>query len=450
MDPPTKERLLGEDPSVGGNQGGQYGYAVPQPGGMMMQQPVAGYALPYGYYPDQNGNSIPYAQPVAMDAAGNPIGPAAVAGGGPTPQYYYPVQPPSSAAAAVGFGQQAYAIGQQQMPPPGYGFGGGAAPLAIPVPLATPAVCAHDHHHHHHQEPPKQQKQKKKEERPGLRWYVFPLLLSHNLLHYAVLALSITFVVRVQDLVNPLCDPNDCGFMGCDFIDAKCSTKGKQLTHGLIADEFGDDECCAFPQDIPLISESKTAWAVGISGTVIGWVAAVLGPLIFMCFVKCGQSSFSNHGGDPPNPLSMRLPVVGAAYTYSRLEDEHERRVAEEARRRQEGHDHHHADDDHDNTMPSYARAGSEKYKWRTLSVYSSLALFDSLVRDVLLLAAGLLWSTKAETVFASSTIGAGYTNASFQWKSIVAFGTYLFAAAAASLGVNMALRSHAVMQRKG
>ena len=293
----------------------------------------------------------------------------------------------------------------------------------------------------------------------GVRRCVYPLLLAHNLLHWAVLAATVVFILRVADLAGPLCDVNGCGLGGCDSDFDKCSDKNKSLTQGVTDDGMGDFTCCALKADVPFVSAARTAWATGIAACVVGWLCLLLGPAIIACRQRgiccCRLGGGSGGGADggaaraPLSPFLLRVPVLGASYAY---------RAYRRAARLGGGGG---GDDGECCEEASVeAAAAARKARLRALwSLLSSTALADSLGRDVLLTTAGALWVWHAEGAWvgtsaaAAAAGGAGggggsqpFATGPLRWTGPTAFGSVVFAASGASLVSGLCLRSRAIL----
>lgn len=294
-----------------------------------------------------------------------------------------------------------------------------------------------------------------------------PLLLAHNLLHWALVAGAVYFVVHTKDTVDPLCDINGCGLMGCDFPDAKCAVRGDVITAGISDDGFGDHSCCAHKGDVPFVTAATTTWAVALAGCVLGAVGAAVGPLLARARLRRAAARASDsvgadalHARDAAvSPLSLRLPIIGAAYAYSHLGQPQQQQQGA-------GSGGGIAVDGSvllatDGGFASLDSDGGER-KPRAgtvalLRVLSLTLLCDSLVRDLLLLGAGSHWLLSAEPAWANSSAAAAAASdddatgsGSVQWRGPVAPGTWLAVGAAASLVTTLALRSWAVTSARG
>jgi hypothetical protein len=456
-------------------------------------QPPAYFTPPYGAPPGASGGYAP--------AGAGGYAPAGAGGYAPQPPAYG-VQPVAQHLYGGGGDPMPYWQQQQQQQQQQPQL----APMAVAVPLMPPPQpvpalapggepdCCHsddddsdsDGGGHGGDASRRERRRRRRAQRERDRGsgrrpcLALPLLLAHNLLHWALVVGGVAFVVHTKEMTDPLCDMNGCGMLGCDFPGAKCSTHGYVITDGIATDGF-THACCAAKGDVPFVTAATVCWSVGVAACVLGAVGAVFGPLLARARLRWAAGRTGSSAGADTlhardalvSPPSLRLPIVGAAYAFSHMGapqiglggNKHggsggaigvdgsvllasvsdgggggfvSPTTADDAA----------ASD----APPRKPRAGSGSL----LRVLSLTLLYDSLVRDLLLLGAAGHWVLAAEPAWAASSAEAHATDddatspGGLQWRGPASLGTWLAAGAAASLATTLALRSWAVASTRG
>lgn len=144
--------------------------------------------------------------------------------------------------------------------------------------------------------------------------------------------------------------------------------------------------------------------------------------------------------------MSMRLPVIGAAYLFKWYRSGGVPSAGTAAAAMAA-----HGSADECCDEEEHAREEREAGRLRVLDTLSRTLLADSFLRDVLLIAAGAVWVWHAEASFPGSSLAAGYSEpisrvGPLMWSGPLAFGSWLFVCACLSMVALLSLRSRVIL----